>query len=143
MRVAYPADFMKQPDGSVLVRFPDVPEAITDGETRADAMAEAIDCLVAAFGGYINEGRDIPQPSHPRPDQKRVALPLLVAAKLALYQSMRDAHLTQFELAKRLKVGERTVRRLLDLDCESPIGQIDAALTLLGKRLEVEVLDAA
>jgi hypothetical protein len=35
------------------------------------------------------------------------------------------------------------VRRLLDLDHRSDIGQIEAALATLGKRLEITVRDAA
>ncbi len=56
---------------------------------------------------------------------------------------MRDAKITRVELGNRLGVSEGAVRRLLDLDHRSHIGQVDAALTLLGKHLVVEVQDAA
>ena len=39
--------------------------------------------------------------------------------------------------------SETDVRRLLDLDHRSDIGQIEAALAALGKRLEITVCDAA
>ncbi len=143
MELAYPVNLSLQDDGSILVTFPGVPEALTDGETEAEALAEALDCLIAALGGYINDRRDIPRPSRPKRGQKVVALPPLVSAKLALYQAMRDAGVTRVALGKRLGVSEGAVRRLLDLDHRSHIGQIDAALVALGKRLVVEVRDAA
>ncbi len=143
MEFAYPVDLTPQDDGSVVVMFPDVRGAVTDGETKAEALFEAADCLIAALGGYIELGRDIPAPSRPARGQPVVAVPPLVAAKLAVYQAMRGAGLTRVALGKRIGVSEGAVRRLLDLDHRSHIGQVEIALTALGKRLVVEVRDAA
>lgn len=96
-----------------------------------------------ALGGYIDDRRDIPMPSSPKPGQKTVIVPPLVSAKLALYQAMHEAQITRVALGKRLGVSEGAVRRLLDLDHKSHIGQVDAALSVLGKRLVVEIHDAA
>lgn len=142
-RFAFPAHIERDEDGFFLVTFPDVPEAGTDGETEVEALTEAVDCLIAALGGYINDRRDIPRPSRPKRGQPVVAPPPLVSAKLALYQAMREAGITRVALGERLGVSEGAVRRLLDLDHRSHIGQIDAALVALGKRLIVEVRDAA
>jgi antitoxin HicB len=62
------------------------------------------------------------------------------AAKLAIYEAMREAGLTQAALAGRLGCDPRQVRRLLDLDHHS---RLDTALAALGKRLVIEVQDAA
>jgi len=141
MRFAYPAIFEDQADGSILVRFPDVPEALTEGGTEAEAAREAADALVAALGGYVNDRRDFPAPSRPTSGRRLIPLRPLVAAKLALYQAMRTAGLSNVALAKRLGVSETVVRRLVDLDHRSRIGQVEAALELLGRRLVVEVED--
>lgn len=143
MKIVYPVKLVKQKDGSILVSFPEVPEAVTDGDTKAEALTLAADCLVAALGGYVNERRDIPKPSKPEKGQPTVILSPLVSAKLALYQAMRDARITRVALGKQLGVSEGTVRRLLDLDHRSHIGKIDAALAVFGKRLVVKVQDAA
>ncbi len=142
-RIIYPAEFRRGKGGVVAVRFPDVPEALTEGDDEADALALAVDCLIAALGGYIELRRDIPRPSRRKRGQKAIAVPPLAAAKLALYQAMRDAKLTRVALAERLGVAENAVRRLLDLDHRSHIGQVEAALAVLGKRLVLEVRDAA
>ena len=81
MKTVYPANLVPQDDGSILVTFPDVPEALTEGSTREEAVREAVDCLIAALGGYIQEGRDLPSPSEPEPGQTPVYLPPRVAAK--------------------------------------------------------------
>lgn len=140
---AYPAHVNTDEEGFFLVTFPDVPEAGTDARTREEALVAAEDSLIAALGVYFELRRDIPRPSRPRPGQPIVTLPPLVSAKLALYQALREAGMTRVALAERLGLSEGAVRRLLDLDHRSHIGQVDAALAALGKRLVVEVRDAA
>ncbi len=41
MRYAYPYELLPQPEGGFTVTFPDVPEAITQGESEAEAAAMA------------------------------------------------------------------------------------------------------
>ena len=64
MTRAFPHRFEPQEAGGVVVQFIDVPEAHTFGATEADAGGEhALDCLIAALGGYIKLGRRVPKPS--------------------------------------------------------------------------------
>jgi antitoxin HicB len=142
MAQVFPYAFEPQESGGVLVQFVDVPEAHTSGVTEAAASELALDCLIAALGGYIKLGRKIPRPS-PARGRPVATLPPLVAAKLALYEALRAQGITRTELARRLGLQENGVRRLLDLDHRSHIDQIDRALAVLGKRLEVRVLEAA
>ena len=135
-RMAWPVTLEKQPDGTVLVSFPDIPEALTEGATMRDALSEAEDCLIAALGGYINDRRDVPQPSAAR-GRPVVALSTLAASKIALYCAMRAQSLGNTALAQRLGTAEGTVRRLLNLDHRSHIGQLEAALKSLGTRLVI------
>ncbi len=143
MKLEYPFNLDQQKDKSYLVSFPDIPEALTDGKTKEEALSEVLDCLTAALEGYINERRDIPQPSLPGKDQKTILVPPLISAKLALYQAMCESSITRVALGKRLGLSEGAIRRLLDLDHRSHIGQVEAALSILGKRLVVEIQDVA
>ena len=133
---AYPVRLETDDRGAVLVSFPDFPEALTEGATEQEALAEAQDCLIAALGGYIDERRNIPHPS-PGRGLPLVALPALVAAKIALYCAMRERGLSNAALARRLGTVEGAVRRLIDLDHRSHIGQVETALHALGQRLVV------
>ena len=126
----------------MLASFPDVPEAITEGATRQEALEEASDCLVAALGGYVDSGRRLPEPSRLR-GSLVVELSAIVTAKLALYEAMSDEQIDPAALAKRLGMVKTTVCRLLDLDCRSHIDQVATALDALGRHLVVEVHTAA
>ncbi len=132
----WPVELTPREDGSILVTFPDVPEALTEGETEAEALLQAQDCLVAALGGYIGARRAIPGPS-PTRGRATVPLPALAAAKIALYGAMRAQCVGNTALAARLGLSEGAVRRLIDLDHRSHIGQIETALNALGQRLTV------
>ena len=135
----YPATVKVDTAGFYLVTFPDVPEAGTDANTRAEALREAVDALIAALGGYVHACRPIPKPSKAKPGQVMVTLPTLVTAKLALYEAMHEASFSNTELGRRLGISEGAVRRLLDLDHRSHIGQVEAGLQALGHRLVVDV----
>lgn len=143
MRYAYPVRMEPEPDGSAInVSFPDVPEALTWGDDPSEALHLAEDCVIGALGGYLKRGWSIPEPS-PARGRPTVALPPLVAAKLALYSAMRAQGVSEAELGSRLGAAENVVRRLLDLDHRTHLDQVEAALRCLGKRLEVRVRDAA
>ena len=144
-RYAYPASIRQSEFGDWVVSFRDIPEALTGGGSFAEARGLAEDCLVAALGFYTDarRPRPLPAPSAAERDEHIIELPPLVAAKLALYEAMREKGLSQVALAERLGVSEAVVRRLLDLDHRSHIGEVEKALALLGKRLVVEVRDAA
>jgi antitoxin HicB len=140
--MSYPYEIQEDEAGFFLLTFPDVPEAGTDGATRREAEDGALDSLLAALGGYIELRRDLPAPGRKRRAGK-VVLPPLVAAKLALYQAMRDEGVTQVELGRRTGRDQKDIRRLLDLDHRSHIGLVEDALEHLGRRLVVSVETAA
>lgn len=133
-KLEWPAQLQPQDDGMILVSFPDIPEALTEGETRAEALEQAQDCLIVALGGYVGARRAIPWPSQAR-GQAMIALPTLAAAKIALYSAMRAEGIGNTALAARLGVSEGAVRRLVDLGHRSHISQIETALRTLGQRL--------
>ena len=99
-------------------------------------MAE--DALAVALAGYVHERWDIPPPSPAASSQIPVAVPPLVAAKLALYSAMREQGITKTALAMRLGLSESVVRRLLNPDHRSHISQVEKALRAIGRRLAVE-----
>ena len=98
---------------TVLLSFPDIPEALTEGDSEQDALDAGCDCLVAALGGYVQAGRPIPNPST-APNSPCIELSPIVTAKLALYQEMREQQIDDATLAERLGTVATTVNRLLD-----------------------------
>jgi antitoxin HicB len=126
-------------DGGFVVTFMDVPEAITQGDDVPEALQHAADCLEEAMAGRIRRHDDIPKASPVRAGHYAVALPAQTAAKTALYVALRQAEITQVELAARLQCDEKEVRRLLDPRHASKLSRLETALALLGQQLVVGV----
>jgi Uncharacterised protein family (UPF0150). len=141
MRFAYPIEVNEAADG-VTIAFPDVPEAVTDGGTRAEAIERAADALVSALSFYVEDGEPLPRPS-PAKGRPMISVTALEAAKLALHDAMIEAGLSKVELARRMGKDERAIRRLLDPLHRSHIGEVETALRGLGKRVEVSVMQGA
>jgi antitoxin HicB len=143
MEYRYPVRMLPDDNGTVLVTFPDVPEAITFGENEQDALTRAAEALEAALSIYIDRNADIPKASQPKAKVSLViGLPALTNAKISLYAAMRRAGVTRAELARQLGWQKSQVGRLLDLNHESRLDQIERALRALGKRLEIRVTAA-
>lgn len=142
-KYTYPALFRKQPDGRVLVRFPDFSHALTDGANAQEAMEEAIDCLGTVLAGCIVNRKDVPVASPMKRGWKEVPVPFWIAGKLALYQAMQEQRISNSELARRLGVRETIVRRMLDPDHDTRSEKLQAALLALGTRVVVTLQDAA
>ncbi len=138
MRYVFYAKLKQDDDGRWLVRFRDVPEALTDGRDRKKAVSEAADALGAALSGYVAEQKNMPTPSSAKRGEVPIAVPSLVAAKLALHQAMQEQAITNVALASRLGVTEAIVRRLINPDHSSKIEKVEVALEALGKRLIIE-----
>ena len=77
-----------------MVTFPDMPEAITQGDDVKDARQQAADCLEEAIAGRLRRHDAIPGPSPVGPDHYAIPLPAQTAAKAALYCALRQAHLS-------------------------------------------------
>jgi antitoxin HicB len=50
-------------NGTILVSFPDFPEAHTFGDTKAEALTRARDARAMVIDAYIKDRRPMPAPS--------------------------------------------------------------------------------
>lgn len=140
MRYAYPCNFVShesQGDGFV-VTFPDIPEAITGAYTRAESLLLAEDALTVALSMYVDNDEDIPTPSDPSDGQVLIALPPLIAAKLALYSALKEQGLSKVDLADRLGITENAAGNLMNPDYGSHMTPVMNALKAVGRTLVVE-----
>ena len=140
---AYPAKLTAGSDGRVLVEFVDLPRVATDGKDDREAMDEAMDALGSDLSIRLSRREEIPEPSAAKRGQRWVPVPLWLAPKLGLYLAMRDQQVNNSELARRLGVHERVIRRMLDPEHASKAGKLQAALAAMGKQMTVEIRDAA
>ena len=141
--IKYPVCLEPDSNETVLVSFPDIPEAHTFGEDEQEALVRAVDALETALMMYIEERKDIPRPSRIRKRGRWVVLPALTEAKVCLYHAMRQSGAHKAELARRLRWHMPQVDRLLDLRHASRLDQLEAALSVLNKKLTIEVVNVA
>lgn len=71
--------FKADPAGGFTVTFRDVPEAITQGDTRKEAESMAVDALVTAMNFYIEQNRAFPQPSPVRSGETPIPMPACIS----------------------------------------------------------------
>ena len=64
-KIFYPAIFHKAEEGGFWVTFPDIPEAITEGDNMQEAYEMAVDCLGLALSVKRDENESFPLPSSP------------------------------------------------------------------------------
>jgi antitoxin HicB len=134
----YPARFTRS-EGSIVVRFIDIPEAITQGDDAADARRQALAAFETALDFYFEDMRSIPLPSVAKPSHKLIELPPSVAAKILLHNEMVHQKVRPIDLANRLGVPRQEVTRMLDWRHNTKIDTTAKALHALGKRLELHV----
>jgi antitoxin HicB len=127
----------------LVITYRDIPEAITQGNDEKDALWQAADCLEEAIAGRIAGGREIPKASRATRGERLIPVPAPMAAKAALYLAMREAGMTNVQLARKLGCDEREVRRMLDPRHPTKLPRIKEALDAFGKRLIVSVEEAA
>ena len=136
---AYPFRFRRASEGGWVVTCRDLPEAISQAATDEDRRAIASGCLQAALEGRMRHAMDIPRPSTTRIGEIVVAAPVESAAKAALHEAMRAAKVSRSELARRLGVDEKEVRRMLDPGYGSKLPRIAKAIEAVGQRMVVGV----
>jgi antitoxin HicB len=134
----YPVTLTRLDNGQIMAEFPDVPEALTYGETEEHALEHAQDALYEALDQYMTMRKDVPVPG--LVNGYSVSVEPMIAVKLSIYQAMREKGLTQDRLASLLGCDARQVRRLLDIFHNSTLPQLVTALEALDYRLEVQTV---
>jgi antitoxin HicB len=143
MTYAYPVRFREDQNGTVIATVPDVPGAMTVGIDRAEALERVQGALIVMLAARMEDHEPIPRPSVPTRGQRTAMLSPMVAAKLSIYQAMRARRSTRDQLRQRLGWDESHIARLLDLRRRTPLEDLEVALQALGKRLVIDVRDAA
>ncbi len=135
----YPIEITR--DGKFfLVRFPDIPEALTQGRTVAEARRAAAAALETALDFYFEQSRPVPKPSRIKRNGEFVELPASLSAKVLLLNEMLRQKVRPAELARRLDTTPQEINRLTNLRHASKIDGIAGAMKALGKTLEIRAV---
>jgi antitoxin HicB len=139
-RYSYPATLERDEDGRYLVRFPDLPEALTDGADEIEALAEAADCLSEALASRIVDDEEIPPPSLVERGQYLVSPDPTITLKAGLYTELRRRGMTIADLADRLGMADwHQAARLIDPKRPTKLKRLATALAALGGAITIEI----
>jgi antitoxin HicB len=141
----YPTIFDPDPkDGSFTVAFPDFGYGVTQGKTLAEAEDMASDLLACLMMDRMEKKADFPKPSKLRGKNIRyVSSKAPQNATATLCQALRTSGVRKAELARRLGCRKWQIDRLLSFRNSTRMERIEAAVRALGKRLVVQVRNAA
>lgn len=136
----YPALFKPAKEGGFVVTFRDIPEAITQGDTKEEAETMALDVLISSMDFYFEDKRPVPLPSKPRRGERLVTLPPSIAAKVFLLNEMLTQNVGSTELARRMGIIPQEANRLVDFHHKTKIDTLANALAMLGRRMDIVVV---
>lgn len=138
--LGYQIDLTPDDNGTFLVTCPQLPIVATFGDSEDGARRHALDAIETALASMMDDGEDIPRPTHePLTGANVVKLPLLTTLKVNLYWALHEAGITRAELGRRLGWNRESVDRLFRLDHRSRLEQIEAAFAALGRVVDLEV----
>lgn len=135
----YPITLTPDTNGTLLVGFPDMPEANSVGDDEGEALLNAVDALETAIDIYFDQRRPVPMPSKPKRGQQVVELPALVSSKVLLWNEMCAQNLRKADLARKLNVHMPQVDRLFNIRHSSKFEFVEEAARALGKKLSVSL----
>jgi antitoxin HicB len=142
--LSWQALFEPAEEGGFVVTFPDLGHGATQGETEEDALEMAADFLLCVVSDYIGSGEPLPEPKKRRGRKYRIVqLPALAAAKVEFYRAFLASGVRKAELARRLGTSKGNIDRLFDLNHSTRIEQLEAAFYAIGKRMDIEIHEAA
>jgi antitoxin HicB len=85
----YRVDLEPDDNGTIMASFPDVPGAITYGDTAEEALEHATDALLTVFDALMRDKKDLPRPAA-KTSGVGITIPALEASKLIVYRNGRS-----------------------------------------------------
>jgi antitoxin HicB len=133
MDIRYPAIFEPQKPSGFFVRFIDIPEAITQGETMDECEFNGAEVLSLILEEYIESGREVPLPTQHAKGAHYLAPDAKVQAALLVRQARGKRSLS--EVARALETSWPSAKRLEDPRHYPTLKQLEKAAAALGKKL--------
>lgn len=139
--LAYPVTIAED-SGWYIVESVDFPNVTAHGESKEEALADAVNAIATGVSICIRNGQPVPTASPAIAGQPVVVLPTQVVLKALLHGEMLRQKVTKADLARRLGWRQTQAARLLDVRHASKLDAIDLAFGALGQKLDVSVRTA-
>ncbi|WP_330925295.1 type II toxin-antitoxin system HicB family antitoxin [Candidatus Sororendozoicomonas aggregata] len=129
---------IEQDDNTYMVSFPDIPEALTCGDTYEEALSNAAGALLTAFDFYFEDQRPIPEPFFSGKGES-IPVPVSVWAKVLVLNAIVESGLSQSKLARLVGISKQEMQRVINLHHNTKIDRLAELMTAMGKRMDVVV----
>lgn len=136
--IRYAAVLAPQDEDGFTVTFPDLPEAITEGDDRDAALFNAVEVLTLCLEQRMDDDEAIPVPSKVR-SGVWVEPAAAVQAALLVRQAREAEGKTLADMARALSTSWPAAQRLEQPRSNPTLRQLERAAAALGKRLVVEL----
>lgn len=132
--IRYQAIFEPQEEGGFTVTFPDIPEAITEGNSREEAAFNAIEVLGLCLDVRMEAGEELPKATATKYGEWITPYaPVQAAVALKKIREMQGKTLS--DLARSLNTSWPAAQRLESPHANPTLKQLDRAAAAMGKRL--------
>ncbi|MDA8095295.1 MAG: type II toxin-antitoxin system HicB family antitoxin [Betaproteobacteria bacterium] len=132
MDIRYPV-ICEPEEGGYLVKFVDLEEAFTEGDTMDEALFNAAEVLTLTLDGRMEEGQEVPPPSVGVEGAFYISPDAKTQAALLMRQARGDRPLA--DIARALETSWPSAKRLEDPHHWPSLKQLEKAAAALGKRL--------
>jgi antitoxin HicB len=140
MNVLYPAQIsFDKDDNRYLVKFPDIPEAITEGESEEEAFFNASEVLTLAIEGRLEENLGIPQPSCCTEGLVLISPSVRAQAALLIRWAKLHGDHTTSEIARSLNTSWPAISRLESPKHWPSLRQLEKVANVLGQQLIISM----
>lgn len=136
MKVQYYAELKPANEGGFCVTFPDIPEAITEGDTLEEALFHAHEALELSLEQRIIDKDDIPEPTAQNGNEFYLITPSAVIQAAILIKKSREGK-SIADLARMLETSWASVSRLESPSYAPNLRYLERAARLLGKKLVI------
>lgn len=133
LEARYPAVLQLQENGALLVRFVDLDNTFTEGDTLDEALFNAAEVLSALLGCRLDHDPPIPEPSPAGEGLYLIAPDARTQAALLIRWARGNRSLA--ELARSLETSWPSAQRLENPRHSPTLRQLERAAAALGKRL--------
>ena len=133
MNIRYPFRITPQEPSGFLVKCLDMENVFTEGDTLEECLFNASEVLTVMLDLYIDEGRDIPEPTQGINDAHYVAPDAKTQAAVLVRLSRGDRSMS--EVARALETSWPCAQRLENPKHWPTLKQLDRAAAAFGKRL--------
>jgi len=119
-----------------IVQFPDMPNIVTCGFSRDEALAMAKEALDGCLEADISQGNNIPKPSYKKGN------PIIVANHISVAMQLREIRgdQSQTEVAKRLGLSYQAYQRLENPRKSNPtIKTLERIAHVFGRELNIQI----